>query len=449
MRLLLYCVVAFLGFMAEAQAIVIRVELTPTLEEVDASFWPTKVVTVSSPIGTAIVHVGLGNGRDYRPKQVGPRLVDFHALAGPEPTNTNITLRDGRQVTINFKPTTNENMHTSRVEFYEPGTMPDLSDIVAEDFSVGRWITATNRVDVPRELFWQGGEYSLRLRTGHTIHTDDVVLLPVALSTDGAEYPIGELKLLDRLGRPVDTTLIYADHELLAKRAVVRRGHRVVAAFRINQPHEILKGWTLVAMPATRIARAQFDWTESPPRGPLEGNLAIAVQALGGLGNIDDGAGNDETSWALLQGFGAQATYGVSKHVSLQAALDFMRTTSVTFHDAAWDGNLGELHVETASGRLLGGVLLHTAGRRWVPFARLAMGVRFSQHERSMGSRTESEVRSGALIGFGGGLNVMLGRHAIAVLSVAYTAPIGGNDTTQVVETALSLAATWSLNRAR
>lgn len=80
-----------------------------------------------------------------------------------------------------------------------------------------------------------------------------------------------------------------------------------------------------------------------------------------------------------------------------------------------------------------------------MPYARLALGARFSKHERVMGTRRESEYRTGLVVGFGGGLNVMLGRKAMAGLSFAYISSVSGKDTADGLELGLSIAGLWSV----
>ena len=61
-----------------------------------------------------------------------------------------------------------------------------------------------------------------------------------------------------------------------------------------------------------------------------------------------------------------------------------------------------------------------------------------------MGTRRESAYRTGLVAGIGGGLNVMLGRRAMAGLSFAYMSSVSGADTADGVEVGLSIAALWS-----
>ncbi len=101
------------------------------------------------------------------------------------------------------------------------------------------------------------------------------------------------------------------------------------------------------------------------------------------------------------------------------------------------------------SGRVLAGGLVHTAGRRWVPYGRLAVGVRLSSRALSMGAQDDSEFRAGALFGFGGGLKVLLGKRFIVSLSVAYTGSLTQGDRSNTLEAGLSLATSWRLSDTR
>lgn len=179
-------------------------------------------------------------------------------------------------------------------------------------------------------------------------------------------------------------------------------------------------------------------------RGPLEQRFALSMRVSGGAANLDDGIGTEQTQWAMASAFGLQALYGVSAHLSVEATLDFVRTDAVAFTDVVWDQMTGQLDVRETSGRLLAGGLVHT-GERWIPYARAAVGARFSRRTTSMASRSESEVRAGVLFAFGGGLNLVLSKRIVAGTSLTLAAPIGGSDSSLTAEAGFHLGATWDL----
>ena len=430
---------------ASAEAIIIRVELKPDLGEVDTPVYPDSRTRLVAPIGTVIKDFDWGDEEGYEVTVMSPRAISIRVLDDAPPTNLTVTLRDNRMVTLRMFQGANIHTAASRVECYDPGTMPTTLAAAAADLELGRWVATAKRVEEPVEIPWRADEHELKLKTGFTVYTEDAVLLSATLSSEDTRYPIREIQLRDHLGVEIDATLVYAEHELLVGKAVVDPRHALVVAFRVADPHQIAKGWTFLAVPAIRMPQAEFKYSARRRRSPLQRRVAVAVNAFGGASNLDDGAGNDETAWTSLQGVGACATHGVSRHLSMEGCLDFTRTSDVVFNDAMWEQDQGELTVDETAGRLMAAGLLHTNGQRWIPFARLALGARFSKHEIAMGSRRQSEYRSGLMAGFGGGVNVMLGKRAMARLSFGYTSSFGGSDTAEGVEIGLSLAALWDV----
>ena len=433
-----------IGHVATAHGIIIREELTPDLGEVATPVVKDAVVDVSFPPGTAIADFSVGNSDYFEPLLVSSTKLRIFPQEGAVRSNVNVTLRDRREVTLSLAMKRGWAINASRVEFYEPGTMPRSLDRAESDLEIGKWLADAHTVDAPREIDWQRYGHDLTLRTGFVVHTKNAVLVPVALRTNGEPFPVAELQFADEQGRPVEAVLIYAEHDLLAKNFEVNRDQPLIAAFRVDKPHQIANGWSITAVPVGRLARAQFNWHERRQRGPLENKLAVAVYALGGMGSLDDGVGNDERAWALLQGGGAQVTFGIKRNISIQGAFDIAQSNRVVFDDAAWDQDQGQLLVDETASRLFASGLFHASRKRWIPYARLGLGVRLSKRELQLGSRCESEFRAGALVGFGGGVNVLLGKRMMAGLSVGYTAPIGGDDTGNGFDAGFALAGVWS-----
>lgn len=435
--LVVFCVL--LGSASMADGIIIRAELTPELDEVDAPVCPGTQTWITVP--TPITSFGGGNQRDYRIVQTSPSRLDVDVADGALPSNVNIEMLGGRQVSVRFYMTTSNTKAASRVEFYEPGTMPTGAN-GGTDPRIGEVIVHAHHIDGPIEIPWQAGGHHLLLRTGFAVHADTSVL-PVELHSQYG-YPLTRLELRDHLDRPIDAEIIYGV-DPSQEPVEIRPGQTASTVFHIKDPHQIADGWTLIATATTAIPPARFSWEPRQDKGPLEKRVAIAIHLSGGTSKLDTGVGDDENAWTLLQGFGARVTYGMSRNLSIDAAVDYTRTDEARFPNTMWDQNQGELQVRETAGRVLAGGLLHTAGRRWLPFARVAVGVRVSKHQLAMGSRAESEIRAGALFGFGGGLNVMLGRRAMAGLAGLYIAPMGGDDSTQSFEANVSLAALWDL----
>lgn len=438
-----------LGWALPGEAIVIRVELRPDLDEIDAPVFPEHTIKIATPLGTVMTSIDLGNTEQYTPTVVNARELSIKVLDNPRPTNLHITLRDGRIITIRLYLADRLGKEASRVECFEPGTMPTSLDAVSADLHINRWMSQAIRVDEPVEIGWHRDDLELNVKTGFTVYTEDAVLLPVTLSSDSTRYPIKELQLVDHNHIVVDADLVYAEYDLLAKKAVVHPDHSITAVFRIAQPHQIASGWTLVAvpLPSARISPARFKFAERRKKGALQRQMAIALHAIGGAGNIDDGAGNNESAWTPVQGVGGCVTYGATRHFSMQGCFDVTRLSEIMFRDVAWDEDQGDLAVGETSGRILAGGLVHTAGQHLIPYARIALGARFSKHALTMGSRRESEYRSGALFGFGGGLNIMLGKRAMLGFSASYIGSVSGSDTAEGMEIGLSLAALWSIPR--
>ena len=446
-RLVLPAMVVFFGGIMTAEGMIIREELTPDLGEVQTPVVAGQLTDVSFPPGSAIADYGMGSSIGVRLEYVSPTKLRVFTDKDSIRTNLNITLVDGRQITLRFAARHGWTIGASRVEFYEPGTMPRSLAVAEADLQIGKWLSGARRVDTPRDMFWRRYGQDLVLTTGYIVHTEDAVLLPVSLRTKGEPLAVEELRLEDDRGREIDAQLMYAEHDLLARNAEVNQDKPLVAAFIINKPHQIINGWSVVAKPVGRAAEARFNWRDRRQRGPLQNTLAVAVYALGGMGNLDDGVGNNETAWAPVQGGGAQLTYGISRHISIQGAFDLTKSNGTMFEDAVWDQDQGQLQVDETAGRVFASGMVHTAGKRWVPYARLSLGVRLTKRELHLGTRSESVFRSGLLAGFGGGVNILLGKRMMAGFAMGYSAPLGGSDTAEGFEIGFALAGLWPMGR--
>jgi hypothetical protein len=164
--------------------------------------------------------------------------------------------------------------------------------------------------------------------------------------------------------------------------------------------------------------------------------LAVAVQGIGGAGNVNDGTADGATAWTMVQGIGGQVTAGLSRNVSIEGALAFTRASEVEFASG--------LQARETAGRVLASGLLHTSGPRWMPYGRVALGARIAKHTQSMDAERESRYRASGMFGFGGGLNVMLGKRAMASASLMYLGSLTG-DAADGLELGLSLAGVWRI----
>lgn len=426
-------------------AIIIRQELIPELDEVNVPVWPGKNTLITTP--NTIVHWSVGNGEPYKATKQSDTELRIEVRDGAVPSNANLTLRGRRHVSLRFYEVKDELESASRVDFYEPGTMPE---VFKQPFSAsvrwfGQWSADIHDIEMPTTVSWSRGDHRLVMDVGFALHANEVMTLPITVRGAGAPFPVKRLELFDGSDRPVKATIIHGS-EPDEEDVVIRRGQKMGVVFYIEEPHRLAKGWTLVATPTSGIPAARISRYPTPKeKGPLEDRVAVAVHAFGGVDNIDDGVGNNRTLWSGFRGFGGAVTFGIWKYLSVEASLDYAWTSDAMFNDAIWGQQQGDLRVTETSGRVLAGGLVHTAGRRWIPYGRLALGVRLSNRTMSMGSQDDTEFRAGLLSRIGGGLKVLLGKRLIASLSVAYTGSLQREDST--LEAGLSLAASWSLDR--
>ena len=451
-HLLLALFLVLCGHTSTAEAIIIHVELTPELDEVDVPVIYGRATSLYFP--GPVRDWQNGNKRDYKVDLAVDRTDTLNInlkTKHPIPSNLNIELWDGRRVTVRFYLVSKVIKSASRVEFCEPGTMPCMARaITRQDQGIGAWVAEAHQVDQPTELTWSHLGYGLILTTGYSMHSGSSVMLSVRLVGNGdTPYPVADLQLRDHLERRIDASIVFGD--VPGEEGVeLKRGQELGLVFHVADRHQIEMGWTVLAIPTGRVVPAKFGWRPTKrQKGPLEGRMVLVMRAYGGAGNLDDGVGNGKNLWTQLQGFGGRVTYGVARHISIAATLDVTRSNAATFAGASWEQDQGDLLISETAGRVSAGAMFHTAGKRWLPYANVALGVRLSRRDLSMGSRDGSEFRSSALLGLGGGLNVLLGKRWLAGLSMDYAAPLGGNDTAQTFELGVHLGAIWDLVRNR
>lgn len=432
------------GHISEAEAIIIRVELTPDLDEVDVPVFHGKATGLYFP--DPVDSATLGNKRDYdlKPTTNNVNSVTLNVKTRSPPTNANIETWSHR-VSVRFFMAATENKAASRVEFYDPGTLPvEEPGQVGEDIvHVSAWTAHVIDFGTPAKASWHQDGYRLQAKTGFTQHTKHAAMVPIILRDVGRRrFPIADFELRDQADRPIDATLVKGGAP-----GILEPGEQISIVFHVRNPSLLRSGWSMIIKPSTSIASARLSFSaEDQQRGAWQDRLMVAVRALGGAGNIDDGVGNDRTGWAMVHGLGARVLYGFTRYLSIEGELNVTRTQPITFTDSTWEQDMGDLQITETAGHVMAGGVLHTSGRKWSPFTRLALGVRLSQHMATMGSRDESEVRAGLVASLGGGLNVRLGKRLSAGISVAYMAPLGGNDTTAMFEGGIHLGAVWDLS---
>lgn len=440
--------VLFMIHTSSVEAIVINERLTPQSDELRIPVNPFVITSIYLP--KPIRNWQLGNSIDYQVELAknSTTILNVQVLNGAPPTNVNIELCDGQRLSVYFDLIPLSWAAASRVEFRNfegdgPLTVLNSNCEISAD-PTSELVVDTVHVDAPVSMFWNRLGYGLRLETGFAIHTSETAMLAVTLEGLGDNpYPLHQLELRNHNGQVVDAEIVHGANMVTV---ALQRGQRVTAVFRIPNRHLITQGWNVIAIPKPAVVsapRARFSYRPSDDRGPLEGRLSVSARAYGGFGNLGDGLGNGMAGWTSLQGVGLCVAYGIRKHVSLDACLQGTRTDDKHFADAVWDQDRGELQISETSGQLLAGALIHTAGKRWIPFGKLGLGVRFSNRERSMGSRAESEIRSGVIVGVGGGLRVRFGKRWLATATVNYAD--GLRTAAETIEAGVHLGATWDL----
>lgn len=288
----------------------------------------------------------------------------------------------------------------------------------------------------PVQLVWSERGYRLKANLGTMRWSSGYVTFRFELENRGDySYPISGLTIANTQGKTHEAVIF--PQELSAGKFSLEPGATVTGALRVSLASALRSGLTMTLNSPRTVPQAVFQWEGSkrwPKRGPLQKRLVLSVQGAGGAVKLDDGIGLSRGAWTTSQALGARVLYGASKHLSIEGIINVSQIDTVMFEDATWGADQGDLATDAMAGRVMIGGLLHTAGERWIPYARTALGVQLSRHSMTMGTRTESEIRSAPTFGFGGGLMVRVGKRLIAGASVAYTSSFGGDAATQAFE---------------
>lgn len=400
----------------------------------------------------------LGSGADYRVKRshADRRVIRIQPKVAKPATTTFQFLAGGQWFTIELRRAHYGNKPISDLIF-----VPTEEDIPTEDPPTASlpstrtpvqdylsFVANEAIVTRPVQLSWRERGHSIQVAVGAMRWSEDYLIFRFQMHNQGSyPYPIASLTMTDLHDAEHETILF--PRTLDAGEYHLESGGNLVGALRISKAAALRAGWKMHLQSSPAVPAASVIWRASDEfssrRGPIEDRLVVSVHAAGGAANLDDGIGLARKAWTSSQVVGARVLYGVMKHVSVEGALDFSRTSSAVFNDVTWGTEQGNLEAYETSGRLQIGGLLHTAGKRWIPYARLGLGVQLSRHSAGMGTRVESETRSALIFGLGGGVNVRMGKRLVAGASFVYANSIGSGPPVQAFEGGVHLGASWDL----
>lgn len=420
-------------------------------------------VAVSDHVTTAIQPLDairdwiLGDGQHYTVTRSpnDPRVISVQpVVANPQFTTLRI-LSGGDWYTLELHIAKGEKPVSDVIFVPTEADIPDPDNAIIVDYpSIHSPVQAhlalvadETEATAPASVSWSEGPHKIQLsissmRWSHDKHEN--LTFRFELHNFGSyPYPISALAMHDIVGREYETAI--HPLKLAAGDYLLEPGASLVGALRVSKATALRSGWEMHLSATPGVPAARMRWEGGarwPKRGPIEDRLVVSVHAAGGAINLDDGVGLDLKAWTTSQVLGVRVLYGAMKHVSIEGTLAVARTSSAMFENASWGSDQGTLEVDETSGRVSIGGLLHTAGKRWIPYARVALGARVSRHSTTMGARSEAETRLATILGFGGGLNVRIGGRMMAGASVAVINGLG-DGAAQTFEAGVHLGASW------
>lgn len=418
-------------FAADADARILRVRLVDDLPEVKV---PVRVGdTVEFHVPEPMIHWSMGNKVHYSPLlQDRGFILALQIAPSAPPTTLHIK-------TWNYKLTARlflfdpKDEPVTRVEGLRPLHEQQSSPEEVE----GAWVAKVRKVKPFSGAAWAEDGQRLKLKSGIVQIGDDVALIPIVVRNLGDfEFPVHGPQIHDHKNRPVRAKIV-RKKGLDGPEPAIRPNEEVEITFQVSPASQIAKGARLFMAPAAiSIDLDAPPPPPPPPPGPLQDHVAVSVRYFGGAANLSDGLVPATSEWTSVWGVGFRALYGVTRHISIEGSGDF-----------AWTGtaDLGATRqVRETSGRIQAAGLLHT-GERLIPFGRLGLGVQVARS--TLEATGDSEIVAGLVVSYGGGLAARVSDRLMAGLSVAYNAPMAGNNERQWFEADLSLGWVWGPGR--
>lgn len=452
------CVVAALVYATPADAVTatrikyVAIETLQGAVEVDLS------TSVSTAIQLLAPHHDwrLGNGRDYRVEGSphDPKAL-FVQPKVASPTFTVLRILSGtRWFTLELRMADEVSPISDLIFVPTEDDIPDYADsdgtvIVSSPLGYLATVADETEATPPVQMRWSDHGHHLTASLGTMRWTSEHVTFRFELKNHGDyPYPISKLTITDSQGN-VHKAVMFP-RALISGDYLLAPGQTLVGAVRVSEAAALRSGLQMNLASSPAVPAALFQWEGSrrwPKRGPLQKWLAVSVQAAGGAAKLDDGIGLARGAWTTSQCLGARVLYGPKKHISIEGNLDACRASAVTFEDANWDTDTGDLETDATAGRIMVGGLLHTAGERWVPYLRAALGVQVSRHSMAMGTRSETDTRLATVLGFGGGINLRIGKRLMAGASIAVTNGLAGDEVARTFEAGINIGASWDFAR--
>lgn len=417
-----------------------------------------KVVTAIRAL-ESIEDWSLGSGQDYsvvrsradrrtirlQPKVAKPALTTFQFLAGGQWFTLEL-----RRATPPTKPITDvifvPTKHDIPTEEPIAALLPSNRTPVQDYLAV---VASEKFVSHSASLQWQDqGQHIEVAINSMRVSGEDLIFRFEMHNHGDYPYPIAGVAMTDLPGREHETVAF--PRELDDGQYQLEPGSPLIGAIRVSQVRALQSGWVMHLRTPPIVPSASFVWRNADrprTRGPIEDRLIVLANAAGGATKLDDGIGLNREVWTSSQLLGATVLYGARKYASIEGRLDFLKTRSAAFNDAIWGAEQGTLQASETAGRVQVGGLLHTAGKRLIPYARAALGVQLSRRSTWMDARTESDTRSALIFGLGGGLNVRIGKRMVAGLSVGYMDALS-DEIGQTFEAGVHLGASMDLGSA-
>ena len=202
-------------------------------------------------------------------------------------------------------------------------------------------------------------------------------------------------------------------------------GQSLRGALMAGSACQLRNGFVLQVPSTPGVVPAAFRWEDEPAN---KERITIRAQAIGGVLQLDDGIGESKTDWTTEAGLGVRVAYGLSKNLSLEGDIAFLRSGTAELGTVTWDDVTGDLERDTTTVRVLGGLVLQ-GGDTYVPFVRLALGPRIFSDDRQLtsGAKSESGLNAGLAISVQLGIDMWLGKKLTLGVAGEYGAHLAGD----------------------
>jgi hypothetical protein len=202
----------------------------------------------------------------------------------------------------------------------------------------------------------------------------------------------------------------------------------------------------MVPKSRAQIEEERLEKEEKARERAAKGRGSLHVQAMFGgiwLANPQD-KDLDATS---VKGLGARVTCGINRHVAFEADVVGASSGESRFEGVDFNGQQGDFFRSTKLGRVTLGGVLRMGMRRYIPVARVGLGLKGASHNaelevggvRMAGPEVGFELNP--LWFFGAGVDTRLGSHIVAGVGLSVEQLVGSSS--RSLEAGVHLGYSW------